>query len=90
LLRFSLQSGAYEHESCACCRDPGEKCGLEGHESSRIIWEGEPDAQSIARLQAMGISSLVFDPVANVPQQGDFMTIMKKNLSEIAKAYRLK
>jgi hypothetical protein len=28
LLRFSLQSGAYEHESCACSRDPGEKCGL--------------------------------------------------------------
>jgi len=37
----------------------------------------------------MGISSLVFDPVANVPQEGDFMTIMKRNLSEIAKAYRL-
>ncbi|MGB5679580.1 MAG: hypothetical protein WBN36_17530, partial [Gammaproteobacteria bacterium] len=28
LLRFSLQSGAYEHKSCACSRDPGEKCGL--------------------------------------------------------------
>jgi uncharacterized RDD family membrane protein YckC len=28
LLRFSLQSGAFEHESCACSRDPGEKCGL--------------------------------------------------------------
>ncbi|MGB5582392.1 MAG: hypothetical protein WBO93_02135, partial [Gammaproteobacteria bacterium] len=27
LLRFSLQSGAYEYESCACSRDPGEKCG---------------------------------------------------------------
>jgi hypothetical protein len=30
VLRFSLQSGAYEHEACACSRDPGEKCGLEG------------------------------------------------------------
>ncbi|MGB5454740.1 MAG: hypothetical protein WBO18_01995, partial [Gammaproteobacteria bacterium] len=28
LLRFSLQSGAYEYESCACSRDPGEKYGL--------------------------------------------------------------
>jgi hypothetical protein len=28
MLRFSLQSGAYEHESCACSRDPGETCGL--------------------------------------------------------------
>ncbi|MGB5456196.1 MAG: MerR family transcriptional regulator [Gammaproteobacteria bacterium] len=27
-LRFSLQSGAYEHESGACSRDPGEQCGL--------------------------------------------------------------
>jgi len=23
----SLQSGAFEHGSCACSRDPGEKCG---------------------------------------------------------------
>jgi hypothetical protein len=29
LLRFSLQNGAYEYESCACFRDPGEKCGLD-------------------------------------------------------------
>jgi hypothetical protein len=28
LLRFSLQSGAFEHESCACSGDPGEKRGL--------------------------------------------------------------
>jgi len=28
LLRFSLQSGAYGHEYCACSRDPDEKCGL--------------------------------------------------------------
>ncbi|MGB5582693.1 MAG: hypothetical protein WBO93_03700, partial [Gammaproteobacteria bacterium] len=28
LLRFSLQSGAYKYESCACSRDPGEKYGL--------------------------------------------------------------
>ena len=27
-LRFSLQSGAYEHESCASSRDPGEQGGL--------------------------------------------------------------
>ena len=62
---------------------------LNGHEASWMIWEGEPDAQSVARLQALGISSLVFDPGANVPQEGDFMTIMKRNLSEIEKAYRL-
>ncbi|MGB5520665.1 MAG: hypothetical protein WBO73_19680 [Gammaproteobacteria bacterium] len=26
MLRFTLQSGAYEYEPCACSRDPGEKC----------------------------------------------------------------
>ena len=62
---------------------------LKGHDASWMIWEGEPDVQSVARLQAMGISSLVFDPVANVPQEGDFISIMKRNLSEFAKAYRL-
>ncbi|MGB5679210.1 MAG: GFA family protein [Gammaproteobacteria bacterium] len=37
MLRFSLQSGAYAHESCACSRDPGEKCGL----SAFTLWKHE-------------------------------------------------
>ncbi len=61
---------------------------LISHDAKWMIWEGEPDEQSVASLQAMGISSLVFNPGANVPEQGDFMTVMKSNISAIEKAYR--
>jgi len=53
-----------------------------------MIWEGIPNGQSVARLQAMGIYSLVYDPGANTSQQGDFMIIMKNNISAFEKAYR--
>jgi len=43
LLRFSLQSSAYEHESCACSRDPGEKCGLELAEGKALSLPASPD-----------------------------------------------
>ncbi|MGB5643263.1 MAG: hypothetical protein WBO16_09280, partial [Gammaproteobacteria bacterium] len=46
-LRFSLQSGAYEHESCACSRDPGEKCGLDAIQVRQQFWHRQPDAQAL-------------------------------------------
>jgi len=39
-------------------------------------------------LQAMDINSLVFDPGANLPEEGDFMSLMKSNVTAIEKAYR--
>lgn len=61
---------------------------LANNNAKWMIWEGEPDQQSVAKLQAMGVSSLVFDPAANVPQQGDFISVMKNNISNIEKAFR--
>ena len=61
---------------------------LANNNTKWMIWEGEPDQQSVAKLQAMSISSLVFDPAANVPEQGDFISVMKNNISNIEKAFR--
>ena len=61
---------------------------LVNNDTKWMIWEGEPDQQSVAKLQAMSISSLVFDPAANVPEQGDFISVMKNNISNIEKAFR--
>ena len=61
---------------------------LNSHDARWLIWEGEPDQQSIVRLRAMGINSLVFDPGANLPLQGDFMRLMKSNVTALEKAYR--
>ena len=61
---------------------------LNSHDARWLIWEGEPDQQSIVRLRAMGINSLVFDPGANLPLQGDFLRLMKSNVTALEKASR--
>ena len=53
-----------------------------------MIWEGEPSPASVARLQAMGVESLVFEPVANRPAQGDFLSVMARNLDNLLIAYQ--
>lgn len=54
------------------------------HESIWMIWEGEPAAESIAKLKEMGIESVVFDPCGNVPDSGDWLSVMLQNLENLA------
>jgi zinc transport system substrate-binding protein len=60
---------------------------LETHLAEWMIWEGIPDEQSVTKLQTLGVDSLVFDPVANAPDQGDFIAVMKSNIKELEKAF---
>lgn len=52
-----------------------------------MLWEGEPFPDSVMRLEQMGIGSLVFDPCANVPEQGDFLSVMQTNLAQLQRAF---
>jgi zinc transport system substrate-binding protein len=58
--------------------------GLEAHPARWMIWEGEPLPASVARLEDMGVGSLVFDPCGNVPHEGDFLSVMRRNLTALA------
>jgi zinc transport system substrate-binding protein len=60
---------------------------LKQHPAKWMMWEGEPNAQSVARLQAMGVDSVVFDPTGNVPGKGDFLTVMRRNIESLKKAF---
>jgi len=53
------------------------------HPARWMIWEGEPLADTAARLQAMGIESIVFDPCGNRPEGGDFISIMRANVANL-------
>lgn len=61
---------------------------LDSHAAGWMIWEGRPLDQTVKELQAIGIDSLVFDPVANSPESGDFISVMKSNIMELERAYR--
>ena len=46
--------------------------------------------ESVERLKVMGMESLVFDPCGNVPDQGDFMTVMLRNFENLKSAFQEK
>jgi len=60
---------------------------LRHHPARWMIWEGAPDERSVTRLKEIGVSSLLFSPCANVPNEGDFMSVMTKNVLQLEKAY---
>tara|TARA_R110002096_G_scaffold147671_13_gene307659 strand:+ start:229 stop:1143 length:915 start_codon:yes stop_codon:yes gene_type:complete len=54
------------------------------HEAGWMIWEGEPAAESVSKLEEMGIKSVVYDPCGNVPDSGDWLSVMYQNLENLA------
>jgi len=44
-----------------------------------MLWEGAPVATTVAGLDDRGISSVVYSPCANVPTEGDWLTVMEAN-----------
>jgi zinc transport system substrate-binding protein len=59
------------------------KALLSEHPAKRMIWEGDPAAESVEKLKALGISSVVIDPCGNVPDEGTWLDVMKKNVSTL-------
>ena len=49
------------------------------HPATIMIWECVPDPRSVRLLETLGLRSAVFDPCGNVPDEGDFITVMKHN-----------
>ena len=60
---------------------------LTGFRARWMIWEGEPSKDNVEKLAGLGLQSVVFDPCANVPASGDFMSVMKANVEAMEKAF---
>lgn len=60
---------------------------LKSHPAKWMIWEGQPLPEIVEKLVEIGIQSVVFDPCAGKPGQGDFMSVMKQNVAELEKVY---
>jgi len=61
---------------------------LEMHPAQWMIWEGPPITSATEKLNAMGIQSAVFDPCGNVPPEGDFLSVMQHNVSNLEPIFR--
>ncbi len=53
------------------------------HPAKWMIWEGEPLPEISTRLKAAGIESVVFDPCGNTPQEGEFLSAMRRNVEAL-------
>lgn len=59
---------------------------LEQNPAEWMLWEDEPIDQSLDRLEELGVRSTVFSPLGNVPETGDFITVMSGNIENLEKA----
>jgi zinc transport system substrate-binding protein len=57
------------------------------HDVAWMVWEGDPLTASVERLEEMGIRSVVFDPCGNVPDDGDFLSVMRENIERMKSVY---
>lgn len=60
---------------------------LQRHAATWMIWEGEPAAESVAKLEALNVKSVVFDPRGNRPESGDFLSVMRANVEAMEKSF---
>lgn len=63
------------------------KAVLARHPAKWMVWEGDPAAESVAKLDALGVRSVVFDPCGNKPDEGDFLSVMRANVEALEKAF---
>ena len=85
---ISLQAVLWEPETVPDDKAIAElQSILAKHPAKWMIWEGEPAKESVAKIQALGLQSVVFAPSGNVPDEGDFMTVMQANVAAMEKAF---
>jgi len=53
-----------------------------------MLWEDDPNLKIVMRLKELGIEVVVFNPCANIPGQGNFMSVMRENLQNLKKVAR--
>ncbi len=82
--RLNLKSVHWEPHQVPDRNQWGElQVVLKRHPAQWMIWEGEPLPATVAILKSSGIQSMVFNPSANVPKQGDFLSVMRENVENL-------
>ncbi len=85
---LNIASVHWEPDQIPSDKQWGElKAILKQHPAKWMIWEGKPVRESVDGLRVLGVGSLVFDPCGNVPDQGDFMTVMRSNVETLREAF---
>ena len=60
---------------------------LEQHPARWMLWEGPALASTVKQLEERGVRCALFEPCANVPEEGDFLSVMRANVEELRRAF---
>lgn len=60
---------------------------LESHPATWMLWEDEPRSESVDALETMGVKSVVFRPCGNLPDEGDYLSVMQANLRALQEVF---
>lgn len=60
---------------------------LQASPAKWMLWEAQPIVTISQQLASMGVSVVVYEPCMNKPGQGDFMSVMKQNIKNLAVAF---
>ena len=60
---------------------------LKEYPAQLMIWEGTPNPSTVEELKNIGLDSLTFDPCGNVPETGDYLSVMRENALNLKKAF---
>lgn len=88
--RYGLNGHSVHWEPDA---EPGERQWAELEDWLRenparwMVWESEPLPSVATRLRELGVESVAFDPCANAPGQGDFVSAMRSNVDRVETAW---
>ena len=52
-----------------------------------MLWEKQPRPEIVQQLDSMGIGIAVFDPCANRPASGDFLSVMHDNIANLKRIF---
>jgi zinc transport system substrate-binding protein len=52
-----------------------------------MVWEGDPLPATVAKLEELGLGSVVFDPCGNRPREGDFLGVMRGNIERLESVF---
>jgi zinc transport system substrate-binding protein len=58
------------------------------HKAHWMLWEAQPTTEIAARLNTLGVQSVVYDPCGSRPGTGDFMTVMRANLDNMRQVFK--
>lgn len=60
---------------------------LAEHPAKWMIWESKPQEQTETKLAELGIGSVTFAPCGNVPSDGDFLAVQRRNIDNLARVF---